>query len=190
MAKYHITFTHSFPFSSDYFKGLNYLLNEEPDKAIDIFIKLIEVDNETVETHLALGALFRRRGEVNRAIRIHHNLTTRTTLTTAQRSLAQLELALDYRRAGLLDRAESLFLELLNFKQHQALALQQLLDIYQQEHEWDKANGIKPLKLLKNWPKPHPKPPIILLLTIVVNKRKFISKIKIFKTVMPNWLRP
>lgn len=129
----------SFNISSDYFKGLNYLLNEEPDKAIDIFIKLIDVNSETVETHLALGGLFRRRGEVNRAIRIHQNLVARPLLSAQQRNLALLELAQDYRCAGLLDRAENLFLELNASKEHQTLALRQLLDIYQQEHDWDKA---------------------------------------------------
>ncbi|EIJ42672.1 putative N-acetylglucosaminyl transferase [Beggiatoa alba B18LD] len=126
-------------FSSDYFRGLNYLLNEQPDKAIDVFIKLIDVDSDTVETHLALGALFRRRGEVNRAIRIHENLITRPSLDTAQRHLAVLELAYDYRRAGLLDRAEALFEKLVESEEHRDYAYHQLLDIYQQEHEWDKA---------------------------------------------------
>jgi lipopolysaccharide assembly protein B len=123
----------------DYFKGLNYLLNEEPDKAIDVFLKLIEVDNETVETHLALGVLFRRRGEVNRAIRIHQNLMARQTLDPQQRSLAMFELGEDYQSAGLLDRAENLFQELVTSNTHQVLALRQLLEIYQQEHDWEKA---------------------------------------------------
>jgi len=129
------------PFSwyPDYFKGLNYLLNEEPDKAIDVFIKLIEVDSDTVETHLALGILFRRRGEVNRAIRIHQNIIKRPTLHPQQRSLALFELGQDYRHAGLLDRAEALFQELVASDTHQVLALQQLLEIYQQEHDWEKA---------------------------------------------------
>jgi lipopolysaccharide biosynthesis regulator YciM len=128
-----------FDLSPDYFKGLNYLLNEQPDKAIDAFIKLIDVDSDTVETHLALGALFRRRGEVNRAIRIHQSLVARPTLDSQQRDLALLELSHDYRRAGLLDRAETLFLELTESEEHRVHAYQQLLDIYQQEHEWEKA---------------------------------------------------
>ncbi|MDM8559340.1 lipopolysaccharide assembly protein LapB [Candidatus Parabeggiatoa sp. HSG14] len=125
--------------SPDYLKGLNYLLNEEPDKAIDIFIKLIEVDSDTVETHLALGVLFRRRGEVNRAIRIHQNLIARPALHPHQRSNAMFELAEDYRCAGLLDRAEQLFQELVASSTHQVLALHQLLEIYQQEQDWEKA---------------------------------------------------
>jgi lipopolysaccharide assembly protein B len=131
-----------FPWSPDYFKGLNYLLNEEQDKAIDVFIGLIEVDSDTVETHLALGILFRRRGEVNRAIRIHQNIIKRPTLHPEQRSLALFELGQDYRHAGLLDRAEQLFIELVASKKHQVLALQQLLEIYQQEHDWEKAISI------------------------------------------------
>ncbi len=125
--------------SPDYFKGLNYLLNEEPDKAIDVFIKLIEVDSDTVETHLALAVLFRRRGEVNRAIRIHQNLIARPSLHLQQRNLALFELGQDYRHAGLLDRAEDLFQELVASETHQVLALRQLLEIYQQEQDWVKA---------------------------------------------------
>lgn len=125
--------------SSDYLKGLDYLLNEQPDKALDVFIKLIEVDSDTVETHLALGALFRRRGEVNRAIRIHQNLMTCNRLNQQQRALAMLELGQDYRRAGLLDRAEILFADLIKAGCYKIYAYRQLLEIYQQEHDWDKA---------------------------------------------------
>lgn len=125
--------------SSDYFKGLNYLLNEQPDKAIEVFIKMVEVDSETVETHLALGNLFRRRGEVDRAIRIHQNLIARPTLSRDQRAQALLELGEDYMRAGLFDRAENLFLELTELGAHTERALHHLVDIYQQEQDWDKA---------------------------------------------------
>lgn len=125
--------------SSVYFKGLNYLLNEQPDKAIEVFVRLVEVDSETVETHLALGNLFRRRGEVDRAIRIHQNLIARPTLDREQRAQGLLELGLDYMRAGLLDRAESLFQELVEMNDHTAAALANLVDIYQQEKDWDKA---------------------------------------------------
>jgi lipopolysaccharide biosynthesis regulator YciM len=120
-----------------YFKGLNFLLNEQPDKAIDVFVKMLEVDSETVETHLALGNLFRRRGEVDRAIRIHQNLIARPTLTREQRALALLELGQDYMRAGLFDRAESLFTELGELKMYQEQALSNLHEIYQQEKEWN-----------------------------------------------------
>ncbi len=125
--------------SSHYLKGLNYLLNEQPDKAIEVFIRVLEVDNETVETHLALGNLFRRRGETDRAIRIHQNLIARPTLNRVQRTQALLELGQDYMRAGLLDRAESLFHELIELDEHILPVLRQLIDIYQQEKDWDKA---------------------------------------------------
>ncbi len=124
---------------SAYFKGLNFLLNEQPDKAIEIFIKVLEVNSETVETHLALGNLFRRRGEVERAIRIHQNLIARPTLDREQRSLALLELGQDYLKAGLLDRAENLFVELAEIRAHSEPSLRLLLHIYQQEKEWAKA---------------------------------------------------
>jgi len=121
-----------------YFKGLNFLLNEQPDKAIEIFIRVLEVNSDTVETHLALGNLFRRRGEVERAIRIHQNLIARPTLDREQRTHALLELAQDYLKAGLLDRAENLFLELAEIRDHSEQALRLLLHIYQQEKEWEK----------------------------------------------------
>ncbi|MET0065888.1 MAG: lipopolysaccharide assembly protein LapB [Candidatus Thiodiazotropha sp.] len=119
-----------------YFKGLNYLLNEQPDKAIDLFIKLLDVDSDTVETHLALGNLFRRRGEVERAIRIHQNLIARPNLSREQRAEALLELGQDYMRAGLFDRAENLFIELTELKLYKEQANIYLLEIYQQEKDW------------------------------------------------------
>lgn len=120
----------------DYIKGLNYLLNEQPDKAIDVFIQMLDVNSETVETHLALGSLFRRRGEVDRAIRIHQNLIARPTLNVDQRMQALHELGQDYMSAGLLDRAEALFKELIESGPHTINALNQLIDIYQQEKDW------------------------------------------------------
>ncbi len=121
-----------------YFKGLNYLLNEQPDKAIDVFIQMLEVDSDTVETHLALGNLFRRRGEVERAIRIHQNLIARPALSRDHRAQALLELGQDYLRAGLLDRAENLFEELAESSLYQQQALRNLLVIYEREKEWEK----------------------------------------------------
>lgn len=128
-----------FDVSSDYFKGLNFLLNEQPDKAIEVFLRMAEVDQDTAETHLALGSLFRRRGEVDRAIRIHQNLIARPTLGDEQRALALFELGEDYMKAGWLDRAEHLFLELLELKALVPNSLQHLVEIYQQEQEWEKA---------------------------------------------------
>ena len=123
----------------EYFKGLNFVLNEQPDKAIEVFIRMVEVDNETVETHLALGNLFRRRGEVDRAIRIHQNLIARPTLNQGQRAHALLELGMDYMRSGLLDRAEKLFLELVDLDLYLNEAYFNLLEIYQQEKDWENA---------------------------------------------------
>jgi len=124
---------------SAYFKGLNLLLNEQPDKAIEVFIKVLEVDTETVETHLMLGNLFRRRGELERATRIHQNLIARPKLDRHQRSQALFELAQDYLKAGLLDRAENLLLEYAEIENDPEPALRQLLYVYQQEKEWDQA---------------------------------------------------
>lgn len=126
-------------FNPAYFKGLNYLLNEQPDKAIDVFIGLLEVNSETVETHLALANLFRRRGETERAIRIHQNLIARPSLHGQQRTQAMVELGLDYMHAGVLDRAEHLFLELLQLQNPPPEAARQLLRIYQQEKKWQRA---------------------------------------------------
>ena len=126
-------------FHRDYFIGLNYLINEQPDKAVDIFIKLLAVDRDTIETHLALGSLFRKRGEVDRAIRIHQNLITRPQLEQSQRTQALHELAQDYLRAGVLDQAERLFLELVNKNQEVLSSLRYLLNIYQQQKDWQQA---------------------------------------------------
>ncbi len=125
--------------TGQYFQGLNYLLNEQPDRAIEVFTRMVELDEDTVETHLTLGNLFRRRGEADRAVRIHQNLIARPSLATEQRAAALLELARDYLAAGLLDRAEALFLEVREFAGHRRLALRALLDIYQREKEWEKA---------------------------------------------------
>lgn len=126
-------------FSDQYFQGLNYLLNEQPDKAIQVFLELAEVNQETVETHMALGNLFRRRGEVDRAIRFHQNIIAKSNLEPEQRTQALLELGEDYMRAGLLDRAERLFSGLIESDAQTPHALRSLLDIYQQEKDWAKA---------------------------------------------------
>ena len=128
--------------NQEYFKGLNFLLNEEPDKAIEVFIKALEVDSETVELHLALGGLFRRKGQVDRATRIHQNLIARPSLTDDQRMQSVYELAQDYYKAGLLDRAENLFLELKDSVNYRRQAIDGLCAIYQQEKEWASAIGV------------------------------------------------
>jgi lipopolysaccharide biosynthesis regulator YciM len=125
--------------ASAYFKGLNYLLNEQPDKAIEVLLKTLENQGEAVETHLALGNLFRRRGEVDRAIRIHQHLVAQSFLSKEQRNAAMLELGMDYTRSGLLDRAEALFQELLTRQPDPQQALRQLLEISQLEQDWDNA---------------------------------------------------
>ncbi len=124
----------------EYFAGLNYLLNDEPDEAIDTFIKTLEVNGETVETHLALGALLRRRGKVDKAIKVHQALLARSGLEASLADAARLQLAKDYISGGLLDRAERLLKELAQGKPEgkwEALTL--LVSIYQLEKEWHRA---------------------------------------------------
>ena len=121
-----------------YLTGLNFLLNEQPDKAIDAFIEAVKIDNQTVELHFALGSLFRRRGETDRAIRMHQNLVDRDDLSDEQRQQALSELGLDFLKAGLLDRAEAIFVKLRGTRLND-FALKNLLDIYQQEKDWRKA---------------------------------------------------
>jgi len=124
---------------ADYYKGINYFLNEQPDKAIDVFVQMLEMDSESVEPHLALGNLFRRRGETDRAIRIHQNLIARPSLSNAHRKQALLELGHDYMQAGVFDRAESLLEDLVSRDSANLPALRLLLKIYEQEQEWSKA---------------------------------------------------
>ena len=126
---------------SSYFKGLNFLLNEQPDKAIEAFVEVVKVDRETVELHFALGSLFRRRGETERAIRMHRNLLDRGDLGEEQRLQAMFELGQDYLKAGLLDRAEEAFTRLRSGS-HRGEALRFLIDIFQQEKDWEKAIAI------------------------------------------------
>lgn len=125
--------------SSGYFKGLSHLLNEEPDKAIEVFLSIAELDQEAVETQLALGSLFRRRGEVGRAIRLHQDLLKRDNLSKSQKTSALFELGEDYMRAGLLDRAEALFADLVAAGVEVVEALRRLVTIYESERDWVKA---------------------------------------------------
>jgi lipopolysaccharide assembly protein B len=123
---------------ASYFQGLNFLLNEQQDKAIEAFIDVVKVDPQTIELHFALGSLFRRRGEVDRALRMHHNLVDRADLSDIQRQQAVFELAQDYLKAGILDRAENLFRELEKSAYAQA-SFEFLLELFQKEHDWQKA---------------------------------------------------
>jgi len=121
-----------------YFKGLNFLLNEQPDKAIDAFIEIVRLDPETADMHFALGNLFRRRGETERAIRVHQNLLSRPDLPQEQKEHAQYELGMDYLKAGLLDRAEETFNSMVS-GQYAVQARRALLEIFQREKEWPRA---------------------------------------------------
>jgi len=125
--------------STTYFRGLNYLLNEQPDKAIELFLHIAELDKDTFETQVALGHLFRRRGEVDRAIRLHQALVQRPGLSDQQKVQALLALGEDYMRSGLLDRAETVFSDLVDLDMRAPLALRHLINIYQSERDWDKA---------------------------------------------------
>jgi lipopolysaccharide biosynthesis regulator YciM len=125
--------------STTYFRGLNYLLNEQPDKAIELFLHIAELDKETFETQVALGHLFRRRGEVDRAIRLHQALVERRDLSDPQKVQALLALGEDYMRSGLLDRAETVFSDLAKIDQRAPQALKHLIGIYQAERDWPKA---------------------------------------------------
>lgn len=137
-----------------YFRGLNFLLNEEPDRAIDAFVEVAKLDPETTELHFALGSLFRRRGEMERAIRVHQSLLNRSDLPEAEREHAQHELAHDFLKAGMLDRAESAF-EQMKDTRFALPALRSLIRIYESEHDWPRAiEAVKTLQGLVDEPVP------------------------------------
>jgi lipopolysaccharide biosynthesis regulator YciM len=123
-----------------YFRGLNFLMKEEPDKAIESFLLVAKENPQTVELQFALGSLFRRRGEVDRAIRMHQDLMNREDLPPEERREASLELAEDYFKAGLLDHAEQVLVKIAE-ADPSAEVHRQLLDIYIQEKDWEKAIG-------------------------------------------------
>src|SRR3954463_15984086 len=124
-----------------YFRGLNFLLNEQQDPAIDAFIEAVRNDPDTSELHFALGNLFRRRGEYERAVRVHEHLLSRADLSRAERHRAQHALALDYLKAGLLDRAEEA-LRKLEGTAYEEQALLALLAIYERSRDWVQASEI------------------------------------------------
>jgi len=121
-----------------YYQGLNALLDEDPDKAIDAFVEIARLDPETAELHFALGKLFRRRGDIERAVRVHQNLLARADLSPEMRAQSRFELGQDYLKAGLLDRAEETFHQL-EGTQFAPQASRALLEIYQREKEWHRA---------------------------------------------------
>jgi len=125
--------------SERYARGLNYLLADDSDNAIRIFTDLIEVNRDTIEIHIALGSLFRSKGEVDRAIKVHQNLLARPSLTRKQRHMVIAELAGDYLKAGLLDRAEKLYREMIELKADPDKAYRHLLDLYITEKSWEEA---------------------------------------------------
>ena len=133
--------TESSALPRSYFQGLNFLLNEQQDQAIEAFIEVVKVDPQTVELHFALGSLFRRRGEVDRAIRMHLNLVGRADLDEEKKQQALFELAQDYLKAGILDRAEAAF-QNLHGTSYEKEALEFLLEIFQKEKDWLKAIDI------------------------------------------------
>ena len=130
--------TESSALPRSYFDGLNFLLNEQQDQAIEAFIEVVKVDPQTIELHFALGSLFRRRGEVDRAIRMHLNLVERDDLEEERKQQALFELAQDYLKGGILDRAEDA-LQRLPGTEYEKPAAEFLLDLYQKEKEWLKA---------------------------------------------------
>ncbi|HHG8773230.1 TPA: lipopolysaccharide assembly protein LapB [Raoultella planticola] len=125
--------------SRDYVTGVNFLLSNQQDKAVDLFLDMLKEDTGTVEAHLTLGNLFRSRGEVDRAIRIHQSLMESASLTYDQRLLAVQQLGRDYMAAGLYDRAEDMFKQLVDETDFRLSALQQLLQIYQATSDWQSA---------------------------------------------------
>lgn len=125
--------------SREYVAGVNFLLSNQQDKAVDLFLDMLKEDSNTVEAHLTLGNLFRSRGEVDRAIRIHQALMESSSLTFEQRLLAVQQLGRDYMSAGMYDRAEDMFSQLVDEEDFRISALQQLLVIHQATSDWMKA---------------------------------------------------
>lgn len=131
--------TESSAMPAAYFKGLNFLIKEQHDKAIEAFIEAVKINSESLELHFALGSLFRLRGEIDRAIHLHNNLLERPQLSDVQRFAIMAELAQDYLKAGLFDRAEELFRALCASPTYHQPALRSLLDIYIRERDWTRA---------------------------------------------------
>lgn len=127
----------------EYFEALSFLLEDQMDRALELLLELADRDAETVEFHFALGSLFRRKGELERATLIHQNLIARPSLSREQREFALKELGQDYMRAGLYDRAERIFVDLLDLKAHQEFAARRLVTIYEQQQDWAQAAALR-----------------------------------------------
>tara|TARA_Y200000002_G_C22643861_1_gene648231 strand:- start:183 stop:1340 length:1158 start_codon:yes stop_codon:yes gene_type:complete len=132
-------------YSAEYYRGLNYLLNDEDDKALKIFTDLIDIDSSTIETHLALGGVYRRRGEFDKAILIHQNLLSRPKLDRSIKSQTLYELGKDFFSAGLYDKSEKILLNLKSNKSYDDSCTEYLLLIYELSKDWDSA-----IKFTKN----------------------------------------
>ena len=132
-------------YSAEYYRGLNYLLNDEDEKALRIFTDLIDVDSSTIETHLALGGVYRRRGEFDKAILIHQNLLSRPKLDRGIKNQTLYELGKDFFSAGLYDKSEKILLNLQDNKSYEESCSEYLLLIYELSKDWDSA-----IKLTKN----------------------------------------
>lgn len=138
-----------------YFRGLNFLLNEDHDKAIDAFIEVAKLDPETTELHFALGSLFRRRGEIERAIRVHQSLLNRSDLPLKDREQALYQIGHDYFKAGMFDRSEEAFKQVVNSENYSIAATRNLIRIYESVHDWEQAiEAVKQLQGLLNEPVP------------------------------------
>ena len=131
--------TVSTTYSAEYYRGLNYLLNNEDDKALKIFTDLIDVDSSTIETHLALGGVYRRRGEFDKAILIHQNLLSRPNLDKSIKNQSLYELSKDFFSAGLYDKSEKILLNLKSNKSYYESCNEYLLLTYELSKDWDKA---------------------------------------------------
>ncbi|MBT8143237.1 MAG: tetratricopeptide repeat protein, partial [Gammaproteobacteria bacterium] len=123
----------------DYYRGLDHLLRDESDEAVSVLQGMAEADPGVVEIHFALATLFRRRGETDRAIRVHQDLLSRPRLSNRHRAQALLDLAEDYLKAGLFDRAEALFRQLAEQNIYRAKALRRLIDVYERQRDWQQA---------------------------------------------------
>lgn len=138
-----------------YFKGLNFLLNEDHDKAIDAFIEVAKLDTETTELHFALGSLFRRRGEIERAIRVHQSLLNRADLPIKDQEQALYQIGQDYFKAGMFDRSEEAFERVMDSQSFSVAATRNLIRIYESVHDWPKAiEMVERLQALLNEPVP------------------------------------